>query len=79
MMRRLTSTTIQLLSCMFVLRQALRYLDPGSGSLIIQILVALILGLAATFRLWKDRVLTLLRIKKPAAPEQSTYENPEQQ
>jgi hypothetical protein len=78
MMRRLITVTIQLLSCVFVLRQAFGYLDPGSGSLIIQILVAIILGLAATFRLWKDRVLTLLRIKKPAAPEQSTHENPEQ-
>jgi hypothetical protein len=78
-MRRLITVTIQLLSCVFVLRQAFRYLDPGSGSLIIQVLVAIILGIAATFRLWKDRVLTLLRIKKPATSEQSTHENPGQQ
>ncbi len=39
------------------------YLDPGSGSLIVQILIAIIVGIAATFRLWKARLLSLFGIK----------------
>ena len=40
------------------------YLDPGSGSLIVQILVAIIVGALATFRLWKARLLSLLGIRQ---------------
>jgi len=40
------------------------YLDPGSGSLIVQILIAIIVGIAATFRLWKSRLLSLFGIKQ---------------
>ena len=39
------------------------YLDPGSGSLIVQVLVAIVVGILATFRLWKSRLLALLGIK----------------
>ncbi|MCY4061856.1 MAG: hypothetical protein OXG53_05785 [Chloroflexi bacterium] len=42
----------------------LAYLDPGSGSLIVQILVAVIVGAVATFRLWKARLLSLLGVKQ---------------
>lgn len=44
---------------------ALAYLDPGSGSLIIQLLIAGLLGLAVAGRLFWNQLLTLLRIKKP--------------
>ncbi len=40
------------------------YLDPGSGSLIVQILVAIIVGALATFRFWKARLLSLLGIRQ---------------
>ena len=40
------------------------YLDPGSGSLIVQILVAIIVGALATFRLWKARLLSLFGVKQ---------------
>lgn len=40
------------------------YLDPGSGSLIVQILVALLVGILATFRLWRSRLLSLFGIKR---------------
>lgn len=40
------------------------YLDPGSGSLIVQLLIAIIVGIAATFRLWKARLLSLFGIKR---------------
>ena len=40
------------------------YLDPGSGSLLVQLLIAVIVGLLATFRFWKSRVLRLFGIKQ---------------
>lgn len=40
------------------------YLDPGSGSLIVQLLIAIIVGIAATFRLWKARLLSLFGITR---------------
>ena len=40
------------------------YLDPGSGSLLVQLLIAVIVGLLATFRLWKSRVLRLFGIEE---------------
>ncbi len=42
------------------------YLDPGSGSLIIQLLVAIIVGVLATFRLWKAKLFSLIGIKQEA-------------
>lgn len=42
------------------------YLDPGSGSLIVQLLLALIVGILATFRLWKARLLSLFGIRQEA-------------
>ena len=40
------------------------YLDPGSGSLIVQILVAIIVGALATFRFWKARLLSLFGLRQ---------------
>ena len=40
------------------------YLDPGSGSLIVQLVIAGILGIVATFRLWKSRVFKLFGLKQ---------------
>ena len=45
------------------------YLDPGSGSLIVQILIAIIVGIAATFRLWKARLLSLFGVKPETEDE----------
>ena len=58
----------------------LAYLDPGSGSIILQALLGGIAAIAITGKLWWNRVLTFLRIRKPedevakssaAAPEES--------
>ena len=44
--------------------QAMRsYLDPGSGSLIVQILVAIIVGALATLRFWKTKLLSLFGVQ----------------
>lgn len=56
----LTKICAFMVSC----KALLSYLDPGSGSLIVQLLIAIIVGIAATFRLWKARLLSLFGIKR---------------
>ena len=61
-MRRLThilrtGATVALFKTLFA------YLDPGSGSLIVQLLLAAVVGILATFRLWKARLLALFGIR----------------
>lgn len=50
------------------------YLDPGSGSLIVQILVAIIVGALATFRFWKTRLLSLIGIRQDAENDDESDE-----
>jgi hypothetical protein len=45
------------------------YLDPGSGSMIIQAIVGGLAAAAVTLRLFGRRILTFLRIRKPAEDE----------
>ena len=52
-----------------VCRALLAYLDPGSGSLIVQVLIAIIVGALATFRFWKARLLSLFGIKQDTDDE----------
>jgi len=42
------------------------YLDPGSGSLIIQLVIAALLGLAVTVRIFWTNILVWFHIKKRA-------------
>ncbi len=51
------------------------YLDPGSGSLIVQLLIAIIAGILATVRLWKARLLSLFGIKQESEDEE--FDKPE--
>ena len=46
------------------------YLDPGSGSMIIQAVVGGLAAAAVSFRLCGRRILTFLRIRKPSEDEQ---------
>jgi hypothetical protein len=41
------------------------YLDPGSGSMILQILVGGVAAVAVTAKLYWGRLLRFLRIRKP--------------
>ena len=50
-------------------RSLVFYLDPGSGSLIVQLLIAMVVGILATFRFWKSRFLSLLGIKEESDQE----------
>lgn len=49
--------------------QAHAYLDPGSGSLIIQALIAGLLGLLVALRVFRDTILSFLGIKRPLPKE----------
>jgi hypothetical protein len=42
----------------------LAYLDPGSGSMILQAIAAGLAGVAVTAKLWWRRLLRFLRIRK---------------
>ena len=46
------------------------YLDPGSGSMIIQAVVGGLAAAAVSFRLFGRRILTFLRIRKPSEDDQ---------
>ena len=57
-----------------ICRALFAYLDPGSGSLIIQLLIAIIVGILATFRFWKARLLSLFGIKQDDDDEEDSNE-----
>lgn len=44
--------------------RVLAYLDPGSGSVLLQALLGGVAALAITGKLWWHRLLTFLRIRK---------------
>ena len=48
-------------------RPAYAYIDPGSGGMMIQLLLGGVAGVAVLVRLYWQRFLTLLRIRKPGA------------
>jgi hypothetical protein len=43
----------------------LAYLDPGTGSMLVQLLVGGVAAVAVTAKFYWRRVLTFLRIRKP--------------
>ena len=52
----------------------LAYLDPGSGSVLLQALLGGVAAVAITGKLWWHRLLTLLRIRKPDPEETKSAE-----
>ena len=60
------------------LRLVLAYLDPGSGSLLVQLLVAAIVGILATFRLWKTRVMRLFGMAEEPEPQEDNIDKNDQ-
>ena len=48
------------------------YLDPGSGSMIVQILAGGLAAVAVTAKLYWKRILTFLRIRKPEETQTRT-------
>ena len=54
----------------------LAYLDPGSGSMILQILAGGVAAVAVTAKLYWNRILTFLRIRKPEDETADAAEQP---
>ena len=54
------NATFMLSMIVICFKALVTYLDPGSGSLLVQLIVAAIVGILATFRFWKSRLLRLL-------------------
>lgn len=46
---------------------AYAYIDPGSGSMILQGILAAVAAIAVTAKLWWHRLLVVLRIRKPSS------------
>ena len=55
----------------------LAYLDPGSGSMILQILAGGLAAVAVTAKLYWDRILKFLRIRKPEDETAPQREQPD--
>ena len=49
------------------------YLDPGSGSLIIQLLVAAILGGLVTIRMFWSKILTMFGLRQPLEDDDDDF------
>ena len=47
----------------------LAYLDAGSGSILLQLILGGAAAIGIGFKLFWHRILTVLRIRKPAPPE----------
>lgn len=52
-----------------MLTNTIAYLDPGSGSMILQVLVGGVAAVAVTAKLYWGKLLRLLRIRKPEDEE----------
>lgn len=63
-MKNLISAISKLGIILTLIKTMFSYLDPGSGSLIIQLLIAMIVGFLATFRFWKAKLLSLLGMRQ---------------
>lgn len=42
-------------------QRAFAYLDPGTGSMIVQLIIAGIAGVGCTFAVWKDKVISFFK------------------
>ncbi len=69
-------STLKFATTVAGLRVLFAYLDPGSGSLIVQLLIAVVVGILATLRFWKSRLLSLFGIRQETK-EDNDKENEE--
>lgn len=56
---------------LFLTAPAHAYLDPGSGSMVLQVLLGGVAAAAVVIKLMWHRILTILRIRKEDLPEES--------
>ncbi len=73
-MKRLCRLTLATLALLTLLpKLVLGYLDPGSGSMILQVLLGGVVGLIVIVKIYWNNILTILHIRK-AAPKESELE-----
>jgi hypothetical protein len=67
-LRRLDPTRVErcphAIEIVYSARTVLAYLDPGTGSMLVQLLVGGVAAVAVTAKLYWHRILRLLRIRK---------------
>lgn len=63
-------TLIKLLTLGGLFKMLFAYLDPGTGSLIIQLLIGSVVGIMVVFRNSLGNVLTLLGLRKPSEDDE---------
>lgn len=51
---------------------AYAYLDPGTGSIILQAIIATVVAGFASVRLWRDKFLELIRFRKNSNKTEET-------
>lgn len=72
-MRFISRTTWVAFAWMVLIhQQAHAYLDPGTGSMLLQVILGGIAGLLVAGKLFWNRILTFLRIRKPKDPDPTT-------
>jgi hypothetical protein len=49
---------------------AAQYLDPGAGSVVIQVIIAGVVGLAAVLRFYWTKIVAVFSREKPTLPKQ---------
>jgi len=73
-MKKLYRSVLTMLALLALLpRLAFAYLDPGSGSMLLQVLLGGAVGLVVIVKIYWNNILTLLHIRK-AAPKESELE-----
>lgn len=45
-------------------QKACAYLDPGTGSMILQVILAGIVGIGCTFKVWRDKIIHFFKRDK---------------
>ena len=46
---------------LFVPQKAFAYLDPGTGSLVVQLIIATLAGIGCTLAVWKEKIISLFK------------------
>ncbi len=73
-MKYLSALPITVWLFLFGTSSAHAYLDPGTGSMILQIILGGVAGLMVALRLYWYRILSVLGIRREAIPEQINTE-----
>ncbi|MFZ0257135.1 MAG: hypothetical protein WAN46_16145 [Gammaproteobacteria bacterium] len=73
-MRYLSALPVTAWLFLFDTSSAHAYLDPGTGSMILQIILGGVAGLMVALRLYWHRILAVLGIKSKAIPERISTE-----